>query len=47
MLQIEYHNLPLEKSESGNPFTSHRGPVSKGRIFSRTSGVPLSAFDLC
>lgn len=33
--------------EKGNTFTSHCGPVSKGRIFSRTSRVPMSASDPC
>lgn len=47
-LQIGYYNLPFffKKKESGNSFTLHCGPVSKGRIVSRTSRVPLSAFDL-
>lgn len=47
-LQIGYYNLPFfKKKASDNSFTLHCGPVSKGRIVSRTSRVPLSAFDLC
>ena len=48
ILQIQHYNLPFfKKKEGGNSFTLHCGQVSKGRIVSRTSRVPLSAFDLC
>lgn len=33
MLQIEYHNLPLKKSEGSNTFPLHRGQCQKADYF--------------